>query len=665
MNIINEAFVENANATAVDTPPEFDEWALSGLTKEKCVQNKSLARQGKREISRTESQASTTARSSSCTSSTSMYLPWPWFGLFDMFSFLTTSGLLPATVNMKTTHIRFFKFWCIRISVTTIPVLWETFIWVPSVLTSKKTTGGPAKRRDLQKLKVPGRFSAEVSRPVFPPSPAETNLKAMFTPDSQCKAENSTFLKPSTHNIFCCFCRDGGTLYDCYRCPRAVCETCVITPQQSRQRIQEPDVLFICPGCHEKRGNYRSESDSIMPYFGFEDTKGTPILTVPATINGHVEMSSRSQVCSDSVLILHFVLKGLQPSGSPAPIMREALEPYGPNGTIQYHEIIFDFGTDEKLDTHVKSMTKLVDEVRRCQYERVEVFIYTHSETVRGDIWGGFENDTSIGKGRNKVITPGEPVAYSVDDFFAGLFVGGIEDHIQGATLWMLVCGHIIREPLAFKSFKGCVKRFKLEHTFAFGAELFHASLTTPLITTYVDRVLIEGFDVQEVMQDLLLSCPRLAMHARIVHLHITNGTFPRRQPTIVEYNQGFMRVPKGPVSLTTTAYTYFHENNRPFGNALPCQCSKCMCVRTWKRVTSNISTSDESKFVCRKCKNTITYTRPAQSSIILFSQGYRRTSSVSGKLVTKGHRAAGSGWLVSATVESGAVADEVCDDVC
>jgi hypothetical protein len=155
--------------------------------------------------------------------------------------------------------------------------------------------------------------------------------------------------------------------------------------------------------------------------------------------------------------------------------MREALEPYGPNGTIQYHEIIFDFGTDEKLDTHVKSMTKLVDEVRRCQYERVEVFIYTHSETVRGDIWGGFENDTSIGKGRNKVITPGEPVAYSVDDvsynpyffvvlrkfsqFFAGLFVGGIEDHIQGATLWMLVCGHTIREPLAFKSFKGCVKR--------------------------------------------------------------------------------------------------------------------------------------------------------------------------------------------------------------
>ncbi|KAG1785846.1 uncharacterized protein HD556DRAFT_1419148 [Suillus plorans] len=37
VNIISEAFVENANSTAVDAPPEFDEWALSGLTKEKCI----------------------------------------------------------------------------------------------------------------------------------------------------------------------------------------------------------------------------------------------------------------------------------------------------------------------------------------------------------------------------------------------------------------------------------------------------------------------------------------------------------------------------------------------------------------------------------------------------------------------------------------------------
>ncbi|KAG1721619.1 hypothetical protein EDD22DRAFT_746699, partial [Suillus occidentalis] len=40
VNIISEPFVENANATAIDAPPDFDEWTLSGLTKAKCVQIK-------------------------------------------------------------------------------------------------------------------------------------------------------------------------------------------------------------------------------------------------------------------------------------------------------------------------------------------------------------------------------------------------------------------------------------------------------------------------------------------------------------------------------------------------------------------------------------------------------------------------------------------------
>lgn len=33
VNIISEPFVENANVTAIDSPPGFDEWSISGLTK--------------------------------------------------------------------------------------------------------------------------------------------------------------------------------------------------------------------------------------------------------------------------------------------------------------------------------------------------------------------------------------------------------------------------------------------------------------------------------------------------------------------------------------------------------------------------------------------------------------------------------------------------------
>jgi flavin reductase (DIM6/NTAB) family NADH-FMN oxidoreductase RutF len=33
VNIISEPFLEAANYTAIDSPPEVDEWALSGLTR--------------------------------------------------------------------------------------------------------------------------------------------------------------------------------------------------------------------------------------------------------------------------------------------------------------------------------------------------------------------------------------------------------------------------------------------------------------------------------------------------------------------------------------------------------------------------------------------------------------------------------------------------------
>jgi len=37
VNIISESFVENANATDIDVSPGFNEWTISGLTKEKYV----------------------------------------------------------------------------------------------------------------------------------------------------------------------------------------------------------------------------------------------------------------------------------------------------------------------------------------------------------------------------------------------------------------------------------------------------------------------------------------------------------------------------------------------------------------------------------------------------------------------------------------------------
>lgn len=98
---------------------------------------------------------------------------------------------------------------------------------------------------------------------------------------------------------------------------------------------------------------------------------------------------------------------------------------------------------------------------------------------------------------------------------------------------------------------------YQIEHAFAFSAELFHACLTTSFIIAYVDCVLVEGLKVQDVIQDLLVVSPRLAMHASIIHIHVTN-TFRRRFPTISEYTQGLARIPGDEVSTIMSIYTFF-----------------------------------------------------------------------------------------------------------
>ncbi|KAG1838456.1 hypothetical protein DFJ58DRAFT_125776 [Suillus subalutaceus] len=296
--------------------------------------------------------------------------------------------------------------------------------------TAKKTTGGPAKRAELPQFK---KVSLNISTPHVIKSIFPKSTLSRKKPKPSIKSSHNTTMKtaaafpkatllrekpmPLSHNIYCFFCRDGGDLYDCSRCSRSVCDACVIVPAEFQARVKDSDVLFICAGCHEIRGKH-SGDDGIRAYFGFEDIKGNPILGAPVTIHGHSEMTSRSQICSDPILILHFVLQTVDPLGSPAGVMREILRPYKPNDKLQYHEIMFDIGTMEKVEKHRLSMAKLVAELEclPIKFERVEVIVYSHSETTRGDIWGGFEDAEPVGRGRKKVIKQGEPIAYSIDD---------------------------------------------------------------------------------------------------------------------------------------------------------------------------------------------------------------------------------------------------------
>ncbi|KAG2739179.1 hypothetical protein P692DRAFT_201902402 [Suillus brevipes Sb2] len=296
----------------------------------------------------------------------------------------------------------------------------------------RKSTGGPAKRSELPMFKkiTLSAGSTTSSTPIIKTVTAASPKTALLHDKP----------KPMSHNIYwfgssptflssTAFFAEMAAIFMTAHAAQGQSAKVALLFQRSFGSESKLAIYFICAGCHEKGSEKR---DEIKLYFGFEDAQGVPILDEPATIHGHAEMTSWSQICSDSILILHFVLRTVDPFGSPTAVMRDILQPYKPNDHLQYHEIIFDFGMVEKFEKHVLMMQEFVKQLEQLRFDP---------------------------EGRNKVTTPGLPVAYTVDDFFQGLLAGGIEKYVKGSTLWMLVCGHMVREGKVFNVFKDYIKR--------------------------------------------------------------------------------------------------------------------------------------------------------------------------------------------------------------
>jgi hypothetical protein len=75
--------------------------------------------------------------------------------------------------------------------------------------------------------------------------------------------------------------------------------------------------------------------------------------------------SQKLQTTKKHIIILHFILSGIDTSGSPAKICYEFLKPFFPN-TLIYEEIVFDIQDNVALDTHMDKMQQLAESFSRC-----------------------------------------------------------------------------------------------------------------------------------------------------------------------------------------------------------------------------------------------------------------------------------------------------------
>jgi hypothetical protein len=76
-------------------------------------------------------------------------------------------------------------------------------------------------------------------------------------------------------------------------------------------------------------------------------------------IKGRFQMASNSQVSGAGLLILHFLLKGMDSAGSPAKILLEYMSNFVNKSYLHYEEIFFDISTPNKIEAHAHKMLKL------------------------------------------------------------------------------------------------------------------------------------------------------------------------------------------------------------------------------------------------------------------------------------------------------------------
>jgi hypothetical protein len=171
----------------------------------------------------------------------------------------------------------------------------------------------------------------------------------------------------------------------CDHCPRSICTKCLVIPEKTFG----PKVTFVCLSCHEKvfRGSqpyfvsFSSHSLSLTNlnvFKGFYTISGqvsTPTLTrkpqsfipshlAPLEVTGKYHWTSHSQISSEHLLILHFILAGISPIGSACHVLVEYMKAFLDSSRLYFEEIVFDFSQTVLNDSLEQKLRMLCQSFR-------------------------------------------------------------------------------------------------------------------------------------------------------------------------------------------------------------------------------------------------------------------------------------------------------------
>ncbi|KAI5987907.1 hypothetical protein EDD15DRAFT_2199339 [Pisolithus albus] len=345
------------------------------------------------------------------------------------------------------------------VGLTGVPLDATSCIMARTKQTAKKATGGKAPRVTLQALhKKKDKVSAASKRP---------------TPKQ----------KPCI-NSFCVMCRDGGALLwicDEKYCRRVVCNQCLVVPDAEKDKLEADNITFKCVTCHWKQNQANPQ-----PYFGFY-SQGLPVLAHPPLVQGTFQHATSSQVASLPTALVHLHLDGLQP--------------YFPKGSYHFSHLAFNLTTQESLLAYEKEAMDLTHFL--SSFSRVVLFLTTHSDEERGDLFSG--------------QIDGKPVASKVSEVQClQLLFNPLTKIVRGADIIFNVCGSVVTVQESFNDLKEVAHKFMPRSMILFDAQHLQLASTTPYLLSLLDSIIVQGFDVSQAAKFALNDCALLGRHSNI-----------------------------------------------------------------------------------------------------------------------------------------------------
>ncbi|KAI6146738.1 hypothetical protein BKA82DRAFT_4015572 [Pisolithus tinctorius] len=243
---------------------------------------------------------------------------------------------------------------------------------------------------------------------------------------------------------------------------------------------------------------------------------------------------------------------------------------YFTQDTYHFSQLPFNFATEESRAAYDTAASKLASSL--TTFAKVVIFLTTHTDEDRGDLFSGMENKV--------------PIATEVFElqFLQGLLLP-FSNIVKGGDLIFFVCSSTVRKEESFQGLKAAVQHFKPRSMLLFDAERLQLVTTIPFLMSVLDSTLVQGFHVQSAVR-----------HSNIILMLW-------QEKVVVE------------------KFIWTDKFIRPWGQKLPTQCPQCYSIQKWEAGCSGQTYSYECKNPgCGK--DTQGTSQPPQTYTICISKG-------------------------------------------